>query len=282
MNAATTIRETLRAAMAEDDRVLLLGESVGRLGGLHGTTTGLAEEFPGRVVDTPLSEAGVVGLAVGLALGGKRPVVELTGGLPRAFQQLVQEASAISAGSSEFTVPLVVRTPYGDLPGSPGEHPESLVAGFDGLDVVAPSHAADAAAMLMEALESTRPTVVLEARSLYASSGSELQSKGEDISLFAYGGGIPVALAAAEELGSSGISAEVVDLRSLWPLELERLSASVRRTARVVLVSGSEAYAARALGVLCAECFLYLESPPRRADVEITSIVEASVASVTY
>ena len=282
MSTAATIRETLRSAMTEDPTVVVLGENVARLGGIHETTRGLAAEFPERVLDTPLSEAGVVGLAVGLALGGKRPVVELTGGLGRALEQLVDEAASISADASEFSVPLVVRVPFGDLPGLDGAHPEGLVAGHEGLDVVAPSNAADAAALLNEALASTRPTVVLEGRSIYPRQGAPVESRGTDVSLFAYGPGVPVALEAADALAREGISAEVVDLRSLWPLDEGRLSESLRRTGRAVLVSGSEAYAARALSALSASCFLHLESPPVRADVELASIVKAARASVTY
>lgn len=282
MNTAATIRETLRNAMSEDAAIVLLGENVGRLGGVHETTKGLADEFPGRVVDTPLSESGVVGLAVGLALGGKRPVVELTGGLSRAIEQLVDEAAAMSADSSEFAVPVVVRVPYGDLPGFEGEHPEGLVAGVDGLDVVAASHAADAQALLNEALHSERPTVILEGRSVYARRGDATDIAGADVTLFAYGAGVAVAAQASDELGRGGISAAVVDLRSLWPLDLQRLSASLRTTGRAVLVSGSEAYASRALGALSSSCFLHLESPPVRADVEVASIVEAARASVSF
>ena len=282
MNTATTLRETLRSALEEDERVLLLGENVAKLGGVHETSKGLADAFPGRVIDTPLSENGVVGLAVGLALGGRRPVVELEGGLQRTLEQLVDEAAAITRGSEEFSVPLVVRVAYGDLPGLDGAHPEGLVAGFEGLDVVAPSHAADAAALLNEALASDRPTVILEGRSLYPRRGEAPTGEGTDVSLFAYGAGVPLAVQAAEELARGGLSAEVVDLRSLWPLDLERLSASLRRTGRAVLVSGSEAYAARALGALTEACFLHLESPPARAELAVASIVEAARASVTY
>ncbi|MCP4806005.1 MAG: hypothetical protein GY913_34545 [Proteobacteria bacterium] len=275
---AESIRNTLTAALEQDEDVLLLGESVGRLGGVHQTSAGLLERFgEDRVVDTPLSEAGAVGLAVGLALGGKKPVVELVTGVERAAEQLA-EAGAHADGD-EFPIALVLRVPVGDLGDATGACPEGLLCELSGVRVVAPICPASASAALTNALASRGPTVVLETRSRFDERDAPSLPTGDDVTVVTWGAGLDAALEAAEQ---SAASIDLVALTTLAPLDLTELVASVQKTGRLVVVGSSRSYADRVLQTATREAFLYLESPPAHVVPQVTRIVAAIDASTTF
>ncbi|WP_152041886.1 alpha-ketoacid dehydrogenase subunit beta [Salinigranum salinum] len=251
------VRDGLRTEMARDDRVLVLGEDVGRSGGVFRATQGLQEEFGReRVVDTPLAESGIVGTAVGLATHGLRPVAEIQfmGFVYPAFDQLVSHAARIRSRSrGRFTCPLVVRMPYGAGIAAPEHHSESSEALFahqPGLKVVVPSTPADAKGLLASAIRDPDPVVVLEPKRLYRSGRASVPTdehtvpigeasvrrEGEDVSVFTYGAMTRPALVAAEELSAAGIDCEVVDLRTVSPLDRETIADSVSKTGRAVVV----------------------------------------------
>jgi pyruvate dehydrogenase E1 component beta subunit len=251
------VRDGLRTEMARDDRVLVLGEDVGRSGGVFRATQGLQEEFGReRVVDTPLAESGIVGTAIGLATHGLRPVAEIQfmGFVYPAFDQLVSHAARMRSRSrGRFTCPLVVRMPYGagiDAPEHHSESSEALFAHQPGLKVVVPSTPADAKGLLASAIRDPDPVVVLEPKRLYRSGRASVPTdghtvpigeasvrrEGEDVSVFTYGAMTRPALVAAEELSAEGIDCEVVDLRTVSPLDRETIADSVSKTGRAVVV----------------------------------------------
>lgn len=278
MTTAETLRTTLADALEADDGVVLLGESVGRLGGVHQTSAGLRERFGGeRVIDTPLSEAGVVGLAVGLALGGRKPVVELVTGIERATEQLADAGA--HATSDEFPMTLVVRVPVGAVGGNAGAAPEGLLAGIAGVRVVAPLCPASSAAAVTDGLASRTPTVVLETRARFDEREAPTAPTGDDVTLVAYAGGVDAALEAA---ATSRASVDVVLLTTLSPLDPSALLASVRKTGRVVVVGACSSYADRVLQLVTRDAFLYLESPPTHVAPDATRIVAAIDAVTTY
>lgn len=290
LSVAGAIQNTLSLAMEQDERVLLLGEAVGRMGGVHQTSQGLLERFgPERVIDTPLSEAGLVGLAVGLALGGKRPVVELVGPVTGALEQLASEAATVASRSGgEFSVPLVVRVPIGPLPGGPSEvAPEGWLAAVEGLTVLCASDASDTAGLLQTALSQPGPTVLLEPRSLYPRRGriegqptpttARVIQSGEQATVLAYGEGVQAAIEACQ-----GQDVELIDLRCLRPLDQDTILASVRRTGRAIVATRSPALAERVNQLLTREAFLYLESPPTRAEPEASALAQAVSDSVFF
>ena len=274
---AESIRNTLAEAMGADDRVVLLGESVGRLGGVHQTSAGLLDQFgPERVVDTPLSESGAVGLAVGLALGGKKPVVELVTGIERAAEQLA-DAAAHAAGD-EFPVSLVVRVPVGDLGDAVGATPEGVLADIPGLTVVAPAGPASAAAAIEKGLASRTPTVLLETRARFDDRDDPDLPLGDAVTLATWGGGLDATLQAAAQLDG----ADVVLLTELAPLSCSALVESAQRTGRVVVVGACASFADRVLQYVTREAFLYLESPPARVVPDVAQIVAAVDASTSF
>ncbi|MGZ4388283.1 MAG: alpha-ketoacid dehydrogenase subunit beta [Gaiellaceae bacterium] len=252
----TALREALREEMLRDDAVFVLGEDVGRYGGAYAVTKGMLEEFgPKRVIDTPLSEAIILGAAVGAAMTGGRPVAEImyVDFMTLVMDQLVNQAAKFRYMFG-YAVPLVVRTQQGIGRGAGAQHSQSLEAWFThvpGLRVVAPSTPADAKGLLKTAIRDDDPVVFLEHKRLYDRKG-ELPDEGEellvplgsarvrrdgsDVTLIAWSAMVDTALDAAETLAADGISAEVLDLRSLAPLDTEALHASVARTRRAVVV----------------------------------------------
>lgn len=290
LTTAAAIRGTLFAAMQDDERVILLGENVGRAGGIGGTSAGLLEAFgEERVLDLPVAERGTVGLAVGLALAGKRPVVELSSS-SRLLAVLEPLAEAAALGG-DFSAPVVVRLPIGHEAGDRVDRP---LADLDipGLRVVCASSAACAVALLKAALESDGPTVILEPRALYGSRrpssepagfSSTVARPGEHVTLAAFGSAVGAALEAAAQLEAEGISAEVLDLVSLSPLDAEALGASVRRTGRLVAVHPAEpALAAKIQRSATESAFLYLESPPASATATAEDAAQTARTSVFY
>ncbi len=278
-STAGAIRAALDHALEQDPRVMLLGESVGRLGGVHRTSQGLQERFgPERVVDLPLSESAAVGLAIGLALGGKRPILELApGGALAAREQIEGELARLARSEPDFPLPVTLRIPnhgIGDLPLASAEE----LCLVEGLTVLAPSTPQDAASMLLHAaLHSEGPTIVLESGYgqraevvLEASPPSAAVVRpGGQCTVLAWGEAVQAALRVPQ--------VEVIDLRVLTPLDLDTITASVRRTGRVV-VAGQGPFAESLLYRASQASFLYLESPPALSTVDdLDQAVRASI-----
>ncbi len=257
MTMVQAIQDGLRVALREDPRVVVLGEDVGLNGGVFRVTEGLQAEFGAdRVADTPLAENGIVGAAIGMALYGMRPVAEIqfVDFIYPAFDQIVSELAKLrwrSAG--QYACPVIVRAPYGG--GIKGglyhsQSPEAYFCHTAGLKVVIPSTPSDAKGLLLEALAGEDPVIFLEPKRLYRSvkeevaegrftvpmSKARIARAGEHVTLLAYGAMVPVALEAAGQAAERGWSAEVVDLRTLVPLDAETMLESVRKTGRVVIV----------------------------------------------
>jgi pyruvate dehydrogenase E1 component beta subunit len=258
MSYRDALREGLREALQEDSRVFLMGEDVGRYGGSYAVSKGLLDEFgPERIRDTPLSELGFVGMGVGAALGGMRPVVEImtVNFSLLALDPIVNTAAMLHHMSGgQFSVPLVIRMATGAGRQVAAQHSNSLEAWYahvPGLKVLAPATLTDARGMLKLALADPDPVIIFEHAQLYNLTGelnenealsldmrtSSVRREGADVSLITHGGSLPKALKAAEELAALGISAEVLDLRVLRPLDDVGLIASVRKCRRAVVVS---------------------------------------------
>ena len=282
------VNEALHTAMAADDRVLVYGEDVAESGGVFRATEGLLNRFGAdRVVDSPLSEIGIVGTAIGLAMQGKRPIVEIqfSGFLPPAFNQLVQNAGRIRyRNRGEQTAPMVVRTPYGGGVRALEHHSESLEAAYahvPGIKVVVPATPADAKGLLLAAVDDPDPVVVLEPKRIYRSfrepvpeaaervplGTARVARPGVDVTVVAWGSMLHYALEAAETVAEAGIDAEVVDLRSVSPLDRETLVDSVRTTGRLVVVHEaprSGGFAGEVVASVAETALMYLEAPVER------------------
>ncbi|MFJ5708408.1 alpha-ketoacid dehydrogenase subunit beta [Streptomyces sp. NPDC093105] len=289
--AATTyreaLREALRDALASDERVFLMGEDVGRYGGCFGVSLGLLEEFgPDRVRDTPLSESAFVGAGIGAALAGMRPIVEImtVNFSLLALDQILNNAATLRHMSGgQLGVPLVIRMTTGAGRQLAAQHSHSLegwYAHIPGIRVVAPATIDDARHLLPAALADPDPVLLFEHGSLYNASGTldpavrgvgldraMVRREGADVTVVAYGGCVPKALEAAEDLAGSGISAEVVDLRTLRPLDDATIIDSVRRTHRAVVVDEgwrSGSLSAEIESRICEQAFFDLDAPVER------------------
>ena len=249
-------REAIRDAMTRDERVFLMGEDVGHYGGCYAVSKGLLEEFgPERIRDTPLSESGFTGMGIGAAMNGMRPIVEImtVNFALLALDQIVNNAATIRHMSgNQFGVPVVIRMATGAGKQLAAQHSHSLEGWFahvPGLKVLAPATLEDARGMLWTALEDPDPVLIFEHVMLYNMSGTlaadagavpidkaAIRRPGKDVSLITYGGSLYKAMAAAEELAKSGTEAEVIDLRTLRPLDDETICASLARTRRAVIV----------------------------------------------
>ncbi|MGP3731649.1 alpha-ketoacid dehydrogenase subunit beta [Streptomyces sp. GDS52] len=281
------MREALREALRSDDRVFLMGEDVGRYGGCFGVSLGLLEEFgPDRVRDTPLSESAFVGAGIGAALAGMRPVVEIMTvnfSLLALDQLLNNAATLLHMSGGQLPVPLVIRMTTGAGRQLAAQHSHSLegfYAHIPGIRVLAPATLEDARHMLAPALADPDPVVVFEHGSLYNASGellpptapvdldhAAIRRPGTDISLITYGGSLPKARAAADELAAEGIDAEVIDLRTLRPLDSATVTASVARTHRAVIVDEAwrtGSLAAEVSARIAEESFYDLDAPVER------------------
>jgi pyruvate dehydrogenase E1 component beta subunit len=248
------LREAMRQAMREDDRVFLMGEDVGDYGGCFAVSLGLLEEFgPERVRDTPLSESAFVGAGIGAAIAGLRPIVEVMTvnfSLLALDQIMNNAASLLHMSGGQFPVPLVIRMTTGAGRQLAAQHSHSLegwYAHIPGLRVIAPATVEDARWMLPAALADPDPVLLFEHGSLYNASGdpgagpvdldhAAIRRPGDDVTLVAYGGMLDKALAAADLLAADHVSAEVLDLRTLRPLDDATIMASVRRTHHAVVV----------------------------------------------
>ncbi len=288
MNLVQALNSGLRSALQEDESVLLLGEDIGRLGGVFRVTEGLRHEFGAeRVLDTPLSETGIIGTAIGMALNGLRPVAEIQFAdfIYPSFDQLVSEAAKYRYRTAgEFHVPLVVRTPYGGgIRGGQyhSQSPEALFIHTPGLKVVCPSNPYDAKGLLIEAIRDEDPIVFLEPKRVYRAVRMEVpdgpysvplgQAKvvrpGEQVTCLAWGAMLYEAFAAAEEVAKQGVDTEVIDLRTLWPLDIETLVTSVQKTGRVVIVHEAPrtcGFGSELMALITERAFVHLEAPPLR------------------
>ncbi|GAA1545269.1 alpha-ketoacid dehydrogenase subunit beta [Streptomyces albidochromogenes] len=282
---AQALNSALRDALSEDDRVLTFGEDVGRLGGVFRITDGLRDEFgEQRCFDTPLAESGLVGFAVGLAMGGFRPVVELqfdAFAYP-AFEQITSHVAKMrNRTRGRVSLPMVIRVPYGGGIGGVEHHSDSSEAYYahtPGLKVVTPATVEDAYWLLRDAVCDPDPVVFLEPKKLYWSkedadlarrgaaptARAVIRRPGLDATLLAYGPSVPVAIDAAVEAARDGIDVEVVDLRTLVPFDDETVTASVRRTGRCVVVQEAQGFAgvgAEIVARVQERCFHSLAAP---------------------
>jgi 2-oxoisovalerate dehydrogenase E1 component beta subunit len=288
MTLLEAIRQAQDEALAEDDRVVVMGQDVGLKGGTFQATRGLLEKYgPERVIDFPLSTAGMVGAAVGAALYGLRPICEIQFGgfIHPAFNQIVNEAARIHYRSNgEWNVPLVLRVPYGGGVGGGLYHSQSVEAFFahvPGLKVVVPSNPADARGLLKCAIADPNPVLFLEPIKGYRLLEGEVPEgsytvpigqarvsrPGRDLSVFTYGWMHQACLLAAGRVAREGIEVEVVDLRTLQPLDRPAVLASVQKTNRALVVyedSQAGGYGAEVAALIAEEAFATLDAPVRR------------------
>jgi pyruvate dehydrogenase E1 component beta subunit len=283
------LNASLRQSMRDDDRVVLLGEDIGRLGGVFRVTEGLQEEFgTERVIDTPLAESGIVGTAIGLALRGYRPVCEIQfdGFVYPGFDQIVSQLAKMRARSGgSISLPVTIRIPVGGGIGAVEHHSESNEAYFchtAGLRVVACANPADAYDMIRASIACDDPVIFYEPKRRYWDSAdvdlsapadpavldtARIAMPGTDVTLIAYGPTVRVALDAARIAGADGRSVEVIDLRSLSPLDTATLVASAGRTGRVVIVHEAPTFVglgAEIASTITEHCFYQLEAPVQR------------------
>ncbi|MFQ5966742.1 MAG: alpha-ketoacid dehydrogenase subunit beta [Acidimicrobiia bacterium] len=288
INLAQALNQALSDALAEDPRVLILGEDVGRTGGVFRITDGLQERFGSdRVVDTPVAEAGIVGAAFGLAVGGMRPVAEMQfmGFSYPAYDQIISHVSRIRNRSRHrFTAPLVIRMPYGGGIGAAEHHSESteaIYAHIPGLKVVVPSTPADARGLLLSAVADPDPVVFLEPIRLYRAVKEEVPrgthmvpigvakvaAEGTDVTIISWGAMMKEVRQVAERLAEEGVSAEVIDVRTLAPLDMGAAVASVSKTGRAVVVHEAPRTAglgAEIVAQIQEQCLYSLAAPVER------------------
>ena len=279
------VREALRQEMQQDESVILLGEDIGVYGGAFGVTMGLLEEFGGeRVIDTPISELTIAGAAIGAALTGLRPVGEIMfmDFITLASEQIVNQAAKIRfMFGGEISVPMVIRTPAGSGTGAAAQHSQSLENWFvhtPGIKVVAPTTPYDVKGLLIAAIRDPNPVLFIEHKLLYKTKGhvpegsyeiplgkAEIKRTGKDLTIIATTIMVKRALEAAEKLAAEGIDVEVVDPRTLKPLDTETLIQSVIKTGKVLIVHEAcktGGYGGELAGVISeSEAFDYLEAP---------------------
>ena len=257
MNIIEAVRNALQTQMRADARVVVLGEDVGKFGGVFRATSGLYDEFGGdRVIDTPLAESGIIGTAIGMALYGLRPVPEIQFGdfIYPAFDQIVNELAKFRYRSGgQYPCPVVIRTPVGG--GIRGGHyhsqsPETLFIHTPGLKVVAPSNPYDAKGLLLGCMRQNDPVLFMEPKRIYRASKGDVPEgeytielgkasivrEGTQVTLIAWSGMVSIAEEAAKQAEQAGISVEVIDLRTLMPFDIDALIASTQKTGRVVIV----------------------------------------------
>ncbi len=288
LTIAQAVRDALRDEMRLDPTVLVLGEDVGIDGGVFRATDGLIEEFgPERVIDTPLAESGIIGLSVGLAATGFRPVAEMQfmGFVYPAINQLFAHAARMrNRTRGRMTIPMVVRMPYGGGIHPPEHHSESYESLFlntPGFKVVVPSNPYDAKGLLISAMRSNDPVLFMEPKRIYRAFREEVPDEaytvplgsasvahtGDDVSLIAWGSMTRVCHDAAEVLAVQGISAEVIDLRSLNPLDRDTFIRSVVKTGRAVVVHEApktNGFGAEIVAQINEHALMHLEAPVQR------------------
>jgi pyruvate dehydrogenase E1 component beta subunit len=288
MNMVQAVNDALRLELKRDPRVVLLGEDIGKVGGVFRVTQDLFKEFgPDRVIDTPLSEGGIIGAAIGMALYGLRPVPEIqfSDFIFPAFDQIVSELAKFRYRSGgEFPAKMVIRTPVGG--GIRGGHyhsqsPEAYFIHTPGLKVVCPSNPYDAKGLLLAALRDEDPVLFFEPKRVYRAARSEVpegdytvplsQAKivrpGQHVTVLAWGAMLYEAIEAANQAAAQGIDTEVIDLRTLWPVDIDTIVASVKKTGRVVVVHEAPktcGFGAELIALINEKAFLHLEAPPVR------------------
>lgn len=294
MNLVQAINDALKLEMKRDPRVVVLGEDVGRVGGVFRVTQGLWDEFGDeRVVDTPLSEGGILGTAIGMALYGLRPVPEIQFAdfIYPGYDQIVSELAKMRWRSGgEYSAKMVVRTPVGG--GIRGglyhsQSPESLFIHVAGLKVVCPASPYDAKGLLLAALRDPDPVLFFEPKRIYRAARGDVpegdytvelgkarivreadRTSGEPaVTILAWGAMLYEAVAAAEKAAEQGIESEIVDLRTLWPVDIDTIAASVEKTGRVIVVHEAPktcGFGAELIALINERCFLSLEAPPVR------------------
>lgn len=285
---AQAIKEAMSEEMRRDPSVFLMGEDVGLYGGAFGVSVGMFEEFgEERVRDTPISEAAIVGAATGTAVTGMRPIAEImfSDFMTIAMDQLVNQAAKMRyMFGGKANVPMVVRTPGGSGTGAAAQHSQSLEAWFchvPGLKVVIPSTPADAKGLLKAAIRDDNPVVFIEQKLLYRKKGpvpeedyviplgkADIKREGKDLTIITYGRMVPACLKVAEDLAKEGIDIEVVDPRTLLPLDKETLIRSAAKTGKVLIVH--EAVQTGGFGgeiaavIADSDAFYYLDAPIKR------------------
>ncbi|WP_422390816.1 alpha-ketoacid dehydrogenase subunit beta [Arthrobacter sp. N1] len=284
MTIARAINEGLRASLANDPKTLLMGEDIGELGGVYRVTDGLKKDFGAmRVVDSPLAESGIIGTAIGLALRGYRPICEIQfdGFVFPGFNQITTQLAKLRTRSDGMlSAPVVIRIPYGGGIGSVEHHsesPEALFAHTAGLRIITPSNPQDAYWMIQQAVSCEDPVIVFEPKRRYWLKGevdtgapvgdpftAHVLRRGTDATVVAYGPLVPVALAAAAAAEEDGRSVEVIDLRSISPIDFDTVTESVTRTGRLIVAHEAPTFggiggeiAAR----ISERAFLFLEAP---------------------
>ncbi|MBX9576977.1 MAG: alpha-ketoacid dehydrogenase subunit beta [Chthoniobacterales bacterium] len=286
------IRLAQKKALTDDPRVFIYGQDVGKFGGAFKATKNLAKEFPGRVVDSPISEDAMVGLAIGSAIEGMRPIIEMqfadfsTCGL----NQIVNHAATLFY-RTEVPCPIVVRLPYGGTSGTGPFHSQSLealYAYYPGLIVMTPATVEDVYTMLLEAISLEDPVIFCEHKFLYYHlkadalptealpfNKARIARPGRDATVVTYGAMLHESLAAAEELAGEGYEIEIVDLRTVKPLDTDTILASVARTGRLLVVSEAFPWggvAAEVVARVTAEGFGLLDVPPQRLNAKDTPV----------
>lgn len=288
LNLAQAINSALDTALASDERVVMLGEDISRAGGVFRITDGLRRKHGAdRVVDTPVAESGIVGAAFGMAVAGLRPVAEIQflGFSYPAYDQIVNHVARIRNRSNHrYTAPMVIRIPYGGGIGAAEHHSESteaIYAHIPGLKVVVPSTPKDARGLLLAAIEDPDPVIFLEPIRLYRAVKEEVpeiyyrvdigplrvERPGDDVTLIAWGAMMREARQAASVLEEAGVSAEVLDLRTLSPLDRDGIATSVEKTGRAVVIHEAPLTAglgAEVAATISERCLYSLKSPVRR------------------
>lgn len=288
MTYAEAIREAMATAMSKDDRVFLMGEDVGRYGGAFGVQNDLVDRFgTERIRDTTISELGIVGMGVGAAICGMRPIVEIqfSDFTAQAMDQIANQAAKLHfMVGGQAHVPLVIRAPGGSGTGAAAQHSQSLEAWFahiPGLKVVMPSNATDAAALLLAALEDPNPVIVLEHKLLYKQTfqvpeeipsarlgEGRIEREGTDLTIVATAVEVSRALEASQQLDAEGISVEVIDPRTIKPLDSELILGSVKKTGRALLVQEAVltgGFMAEVAAIIAgSDAFAYLAAPVTR------------------
>jgi pyruvate dehydrogenase E1 component beta subunit len=288
MNIIQAVNSALRLELKRDDRVVLLGEDVGAFGGVFRATTGLQKEFGlERVIDTPLNESGIVGTAIGMALYGLKPVAEIQFAdfsYP-AFDQITNELAKYRYRSGgQYPCPVVIRMPVGG--GIKGGHyhsqsNETYYAHTAGLQVVIPSTPYDAKGMLASAIRGTEPVIFMEPKRVYRAAKGDVPAEeylipigkakvlkeGYDVTIITYGAVAHTVIETLPQMEAAGIDAEIIDLRSLIPLDIDAIVASVEKTGRCVIVHEAPrtvGFGAELSALVTEKCFLYLEAPVLR------------------
>lgn len=295
MTYAEALRDGMRIAMQKDPTVFLAGEDVGMFGGCFGQTQGLFAEFgPERVVDTPISETAIVGLGTGAAAAGLRPIVEImfVDFMGVCLDELFNQAAKMRyMFGGKAKVPMVLRAPCGAGFSAAAQHSQSLeawLAHIPGIKVVTPATPADAKGLMMAAIYDDNPVVFLEHKGLFTITGevpegeyivplgkANVQREGTDVSLITWSATVHTALAAAETLAKEGISAEVLDLRSITPLDREAIVASVKKTNRAVIIHEAVrtgGFGGEIAALVADEAFDYLDAPVKRITAPDTPV----------